>query len=360
MTCAMQKINVLIIDDSAIIRKILTDELSKYSDINVVGTAPDPFIARDKIVQLRPDVLTLDMEMPRMDGITFLEKLMRSFPLPVIVLSTLTPRGCDLAMRAFQLGALEVMHKPELDVSYALNEMIEQLVDKIRAAYVAKPKIVAKAGARNTGQKTSVSPPAQPVYKLMTTDKVVAIGASTGGTEALRELLPQLPAHFPGVVIAQHMPAQFTTSFAQSLHNICAMEVREAKDGDTIRPGLCLLAPGNFHMLVKRSGARYYVVVQNGPLVHHQRPAVDVLFSSVAQYVGANAVGVILTGMGKDGAEGLLRMKQAGAKTIGQDENSCVVYGMPKAAYEMGSVTHVKALGDIPVTLLQLLTAGKK
>ncbi|VAW12296.1 Chemotaxis response regulator protein-glutamate methylesterase CheB, partial [hydrothermal vent metagenome] len=315
----MQKIKVLIVDDSAVVRSILTREFSKVENIEVVGAAPDPFVARDMIIAKKPDVLTLDVEMPRMDGITFLEKLMKSHPLPVIILSTLTPSGCDTANRAMELGAIEVMLKPELDLSYKLNEMMSQLVDRVQAAFLAKDKIQSKkfvarpAVASFTNQGSMIK----------TTDTVVAIGASTGGTEAIRAVLPSLPANFPGIVMAQHMPANFTKSFADNLNRQCAIEVKEAEDNDTVRPGLALLAPGNFHMLLGRSGARYYVRVKDGPLVFHQRPAVDVLFQSVAKYAGANSVGLIMTGMGKDGAKGLLQMKQAGAVTIGQDEKSC-------------------------------------
>jgi two-component system chemotaxis response regulator CheB len=347
----MHTIKLLIVDDSAIIRQILTTELSKYPEIEIVGTAPDPYIARDKIVQLKPDVMTLDIEMPRMDGITFLEKLMKSYPMPVIILSTLTPHGCELALRAFDLGAIEVIHKPELDVSTKLNEMIGQLVDKIKAAALAKGKLAIRPSVSSLAAPKPLAAPF-----LKTTDKVVAIGASTGGTEAIRAILPMLPAHFPGIVIAQHMPANFTRSFADSLDKVCALQVKEAEENDTIRPGLVLLAPGNYHMVVRRSGARYYVTLNQGPMVHHQRPAVDVLFMSVAKYVGANALGVILTGMGKDGADGLLKMKEAGAPTIGQDERSSVVYGMPKVAAELGAVQHVRSLDSIPGTIIQLLS----
>jgi two-component system, chemotaxis family, protein-glutamate methylesterase/glutaminase len=347
----MGKIKLLIVDDSAIIRKVLSDELSKYPDIEIVGTAPDPYIARDKIVALDPDVLTLDIEMPRMDGITFLEKLMKSRPMPVIILSTLTPRGCDLALRAFDLGALEVMHKPELDVSVKLNEMVSQLVEKIRGAALAKNRVSApRPRPRINAVAQSTAMP------FSTTDKIIAIGASTGGTEAIRAILPALPAVFPGIVIAQHMPANFTRSFADSLNNSCDLQVKEAEENDTIRPGLVLLAPGNYHMIVRRSGARYYVSLNQGPMVHHQRPAVDVLFTSVAKYAGKNALGVILTGMGKDGAAGLLKMKESGSFTIGQDEKSCVVYGMPKVAAEVGAVEYVRALEDIPQTIMQVLS----
>jgi len=348
----MGKIRVLIVDDSAVVRNILSRELSKHPTIEVVGTAPDPYIARDKIVSEKPDVLTLDVEMPRMDGITFLEKLMKSHPMPVIILSTLTPAGCDTAMRALELGAIDVIHKPELDLSYKLNEMISQMVDRITAAAAAKEKIK----TRSTAPKAVSQSYTKSTSMIKTTDKVVAIGASTGGTEAIRAILPLLPPNFPGIVMAQHMPANFTKSFANSLNAASAMDVKEAEDNDTIRPGLALLAPGNFHMVARRSGARYYVQVKDGPLVHHQRPAVDILFESVAKYIGVNAVGVILTGMGKDGAAGLLKMREIGSPTIGQDEKSCVVYGMPKVAAEIGGVEKVLPLKDIPGALMRLVS----
>ncbi len=350
-----KKIRVLIVDDSAVVRSILSRELSKYPNIEVIGAVPDPYLARERIVRDKPDVITLDVEMPRMDGITFLEKLMKAHPMPVIILSSLTPAGCETAMRAMELGAIEVIQKPELDVSYKLNEMITYLVDKITAAAMAKGKIT----ALRPGPSVSKPSPTASAAMIKTTDIVVAIGASTGGTEAIREILPALPANFPGIVMAQHMPANFTKSFANSLNSITALEVKEAEDNDTVRPGLALLAPGNFHMILRRSGARYYVRIQDGPMVHHQRPAVDVLFASVAKYAGSNAIGVILTGMGRDGADGLLKMRQAGARTIGQDEKSCIVYGMPKVAYEIGAVEKVKSLKDIPAELIRLVSTRK-
>jgi two-component system chemotaxis response regulator CheB len=326
------------VDDSAVVRQVLSKALSKEPDIEVVGTATDPYVARDKIVQLEPDVITLDVEMPRMDGITFLKKLMKHHPMPVIILSALTQKGGELALAAMEAGAVEVLAKP--GGSFSVGEMAEQLADKIRAAAQARP----------TPRPTTAKP--ERVQRLAPTNmdltnKIVAIGASTGGTEAIKEVLVRLPATVPGIVIVQHMPPRFTTSFAERLNSLCAFEVREAADGDSVYPGRCLIAPGNFHMLLRRSGARYYVNVKTGPLVHHQRPAVDVLFRSVAKSAGKNAVGVILTGMGADGAEGMLQMKQAGAYTIGQDENSCVVYGMPKAAYELGAVQKVLPLDKI-------------
>jgi len=350
----MAKVRVLIVDDSAVVRNILSEELAKDPNIEVVGTAMDPFVAREKIVSLKPDVLTLDVEMPRMDGITFLERLMQYHPMPVIIFSSLTPAGCATALRAMELGAIEVMQKPERDLSYKLHEAMLQLREKIVAAARAKCQFVTKPLIARPVIKKSAPTGAM----IRTTDKVVAIGASTGGTEAIREILPSLPADFPGVVIAQHMPAKFTKSFADHLNELCHIEVREAKDNDTVHPGLALIAPGNFHMLFRRSGARYYVQVKDGPLVHHQRPAVDVLFESVAQYGGANALGVILTGMGADGAKGLLKMKEAGAHTISQDEKSCIVYGMPKVAFEMGASCAVMALKDIAADLVRRVNSG--
>ena len=340
-------IKVLVVDDSAIVRKIFTEELSKERDIEVVGAAPDPYVARDKILQLKPDVITLDIEMPRMDGITFLKKLMKHFPLPVIVVSSLTPKGSALAIEAMESGAVEVVSKP--GGSYSVGEMGTQLADKIRAA----------ARARPIKRETSTRPP--DTVRLSsralaeTTNKVVAIGASTGGTEALKLVLAQMPSNSPGMVVVQHMPANFTRAFADRLNGLCQVTVKEAKDNDSVVPGTCLIAPGNYHMLLKRSGARYYVQVKTGPMVHHQRPAVDVLFKSTAQYAGANAVGVIMTGMGADGAEGIKQMKEAGAKTIAQDEASCVVFGMPKEAIKTGAVDRVISLNHISQGIMDML-----
>jgi two-component system chemotaxis response regulator CheB len=341
-----QNIRVLIVDDSAIVRKVFTEELSKEKDIEVVGTAPDPYVARDKIVRLKPDVVTLDIEMPRMDGITFLKKLMRYYPLPVIIVSSLTPKGSQLALEALSIGALEVISKPS--VAYSVGDMSVQLADKIRA--VAFARMDAKKSAVSIKpKKAELSSKAL----AQTTNKIIAIGASTGGTEALRVVLTSMPLNAPGILVVQHMPAQFTSSFANRLDGLCEMTVREAKDGDSITNGLVLIAPGNYHMLLRRSGARYYVAVKQGPLVHHQRPSADVLFDSVADYAGSNAVGVILTGMGSDGAQGLLKMKKAGAGTIAQDEKSCVVFGMPKEAIKIGAADDVVPLPDIAEAALK-------
>ncbi|HOV76553.1 MAG TPA: chemotaxis response regulator protein-glutamate methylesterase, partial [Sedimentisphaerales bacterium] len=318
-------VKVLIVDDSAIVRKILSQELSRHSGIEIVGTAPDPFIARDKIVALNPDVLTLDVEMPRMDGITFLRKLMKHHPMPVIVLSSLTPQGGKTAMEALEAGAVEVMCKP--GGSFSVGDVCTALVDKIKAASRAR-----------IDRKPTVVPDGAPQRLSMTetTNKIFAIGASTGGVQALTCVLSMLPANAPGTVIVQHMPAHFTTSFAQRLNSECAVNVKEAEEGDHVVPGRVLIAPGGLHMLLQRSGANYFVTLRDGPQVCHQRPSVEVLFNSVAKYAGANAIGAILTGMGDDGATGLLNMRQAGAHTIAQDEQSCVVFGMPKEAIARG------------------------
>ena len=340
-------IKVVIVDDSAIVRKIFSEELGKERDIEVVGTAPDPYVARDKIIKLKPDVITLDIEMPRMDGITFLKKLMAHHPLPVIIVSSLTPKGSTLALEAMESGAVEVIAKP--GGSYSVGEMGAQLADKIRAAAAAKPQQRAVSTAPSGPVKLASRALAE------TTNKIVAIGASTGGTEALKEVLTRMPANSPGIVVVQHMPANFTRAFAERLNGLCKINVREAKDNDSAVPGTCLIAPGNYHMLLKRSGARYYVQVKTGPMVHHQRPAVDVLFKSTAQFAGANAVGVILTGMGADGADGIKLMKDAGARTIAQDEASCVVFGMPKEAIKTGAVDRVVSLMHVPQVIMDML-----
>jgi len=341
---------VIVVDDSAVVRKVFSEQLSMENDIEVVATAPDPFVARDKIVKLKPDVITLDIEMPRMDGITFLKKLMRYFPLPIIIISSLTTKGSVLALQALSLGALEVISKPS--AAYSVGDMSIQLAEKIRAVHGIK---VAPA----TSSKTVEASHSLIESKALaaTTNKLIAIGASTGGTEAIKKVLIPLPVNTPGIVVVQHMPAQFTTSFAKRLDELCQMNVKEAKDGDSLTNGQVLIAPGNFHMLLKRSGARYYVQVKKGPLVHHQRPAADVLFKSVAKYAGANALGIILTGMGKDGAAGLLSMKKAGAVNIAQDEKSCVVFGMPREAINIGAADYIKDIDAIAQKAISILSS---
>jgi len=342
----MSMIKVLVVDDSAIVRKIFAEELSRFRDIEVVGTAPDPYVARDKILLLKPQVITLDIEMPRMDGLTFLRKLMTHYPLPVIIVSSLTPKGGKLAMEAIESGAVDVVAKP--GSAYTVGDMSGQLAEKIRAAALVT---VAKRG---TGQAQFQKP--EPIKALsQTTNKIIAIGASTGGTEALKAVLTKMPPNSPGILVVQHMPANFTTAFADRLNSLCSVAVSEARNDDTVVPGKALIAPGNFHMIMRRSGARYYVEVKDGPMVHHQRPAVDVLFKSVARYAGANAVGVILTGMGADGAEGMLEMKKAGASNIAQDEKSCVVFGMPKEAIKLGGVDRIVPLDQVSNEILKMV-----
>ena len=344
----MSKIRVLVVDDSAVVRRVFSEELSRERDIEVVGAAPDPYVARDMIVRLKPDVVTLDIEMPRMDGITFLRKLMKYFPLPVIIVSSLTTEGGVLAMEAMDIGAVDVISKP--GTAYSVGDMSVQLAEKIRGASRVNMVLRAKEAQ---GRAATAAP--RQLSLTRSTNKIIAIGASTGGTEAIKEVLMKFPPTTPGIVIVQHMPAKFTTSFAQRLDSLCQIRVKEAEDGDAIVPGTALLAPGNFHMVMRRSGARYYVNVKTGPLVCHQRPAADVLFNSVAAYGGANAVGVLLTGMGKDGAQGLLKMKEAGAKTIAQDEKSCVVFGMPKAAIDIGAADKVVPLSDVSQAIFDML-----
>lgn len=348
----MNKIKVLIIDDSSVVCSILSSELSKQADIEVVGTAANPYVASEKIVELCPDVLTLDIEMPRMDGITFLGQLMKSSPMPVIILSSVTPAGGDLAMKALEMGALEVMHKPPLDNAAKLNEMIGLLANALRAGYAAKKRFV--SGYKPLTEMIDQPKKTEAVVK--TSGKIVAIGASTGGPEALQILLSVLPATFPGIVLVQHLPAWFTKAFAKRLGDICAMEVKEAEDGDEVRQGLVLVAPGDFHTILHKTGAKYHVEVKTGPVVFYHRPSIEVLFDSVAKCAGADAIGVILTGMGKDGATGLKKMKEAGAYTIAQDESTSVVYGMPKAAVEEGGVSQSVPLSNIPNRLIYLVS----
>jgi two-component system, chemotaxis family, protein-glutamate methylesterase/glutaminase len=335
-------IRVLVVDDSAVVRKVLTEELSRYPDIEVVGTAVDPYVARDKVVQLRPDVITLDVEMPRMDGLSFLAKLMKHFPVPTVIVSSLTPRNSEAAVRALALGAVEVVPKP--GSAYSVPDVAEELVRAVRVAARARvaPPNAAAADPRGAEARSTA-----PLAGLRTTHRVFAIGASTGGTRAIEAVLTALPADAPGTVIVQHMPEGFTRSFAERLNGVCGMEVREARDGDAVVPGLALIAPGNRHLVLQVSGARYSVRIKDGPPVHHSRPSVDVLFGSVVRSAGRNAVGVLLTGMGADGAKGLLAMRASGAHTIAQDEASCVVFGMPREAIKLGAAAEVLPLNRI-------------
>jgi two-component system chemotaxis response regulator CheB len=340
-------IRVLVVDDSAVVRKVITEELSRYNDIQIVGTAVDPYVARDKIVQLRPDVVTLDMEMPRMDGLSFLDKLMKHYPLPVVVLSSLTPKNSETALRALELGAVEVLCKP--GGSYATQNISRDLARAVRAAAAVR---ISALPQRSNGAGAK---PLAGSRLGQTTHKVVAIGASTGGTRAIEVVLRSMPASTPGTVIVQHMPEHFTRSFAARLNEISEMEVREACDQDHLVPGVALVAPGNRHMLLERSGAVYLVRVKDGPRVHYQRPSVDVLFQSVARHAGRNAVGVILTGMGADGAQGLLEMRAGGARTMAQDEQSSIVFGMPKEAIKLGAAEEVLPLSSVAQSIINAL-----
>jgi len=340
-------IRVLVVDDSAIVRKVLTEALSGQPGLEVVGTAPDPYIARDKILSLHPDVLTLDIEMPRMDGLTFLKKLMHFHPMPVVVISSLAQASCQTAMQALSLGAVEVLAKP--GGPYSVGELRLELASKIRAA--------AASHVRPATAERHAAPP-RLVAGQWAPSTVIAIGASTGGTEAIAGLLPRLPRGVPGIVITQHIPAGFSRAFANRLNQMCAFDVKEAEDGDTLCPGRALVAPGDMHMLLRKSGDGYRVAVKTGPRVCYQRPSVDVMFSSVAATAGACAVGVLLTGMGSDGAQGLLKMRQAGARTIVEDESTCVVFGMPKEAIRAGAAGRVVALPGIPQAILAALSSA--
>jgi two-component system chemotaxis response regulator CheB len=346
------RIKVLIVDDSALIRALLTSIVNAQPDMVAVGAAGDAYVAREMIKRLEPDVVTLDIEMPKMDGIDFLEKLMRLRPTRVVMVSTLTERGAEVTLRALELGAIDVVAKPKLDIARGLQSGSQEILDKIRFAATTplrQPALspsTALASSMGSVATTTVATPAR-VQLRASTEKLLVIGASTGGTEALLALLRVLPVDAPGIVIVQHMPEKFTTQFAARLDTLCAIRVKEAASGDTVMRGQALIAPGNHHLLLKRSGARYYVEVTDGPLVNRHRPAVDVLFRSTARYAGANAVGVILTGMGDDGARGMLEMKQAGAYTVAQDEASCVVFGMPAEAIKHGGVDRVLPLDRI-------------
>ncbi|MGE5845030.1 MAG: protein-glutamate methylesterase/protein-glutamine glutaminase [Syntrophaceae bacterium] len=332
-------VRVLIVDDSAIVREMLQRNLSRDPEIEVVGTAPDPYVARDKIVALKPDVVSLDIEMPRMDGITFLRRLMSYYPLPVIILSSLTPKGGALAVEALEAGAVDVISKT--GSGDGTEDLYPELIAKLKSAARVKP----------------VSPRESPPRRLampQATNKVVAVGASTGGTVALMGLLSAMPENAPGFVIVQHMPKHFTRAFAHRLHELCEIEVKEAEDGDAVVPGRALIAPGDLHTLLRRSDSRYFVQVKNGPLVNRHRPSVNTLFKSVGKHAGKNAIGVILTGMGNDGAEGMREMKDNGGYTIAQDEASCVVFGMPKEAIALKCVDAVLSLNRIPSKILEI------
>ncbi len=356
----MKKIKVLLVDDSAVVRQVLQGILEEEPDIQVIGAASDPIFALDKMAKEWPDVIVLDVEMPRMDGITFLKKIMAEHPTPVVICSTLTEKGAATTMQALAAGAVEIITKPKIGLKSFLQESSDQLVAAVRAA--------AQANVRRLGRSASAAAPAAPVAAKLsadailsaatshamaqTTERIVAIGTSTGGTQALEVVLTALPRVCPGIVIVQHMPEKFTASFAERLNGLCQIEVREAKSNDRVIPGLALIAPGGKHMLLKRSGAYYHVDVVDGPLVNRHRPSVDVLFRSVAKFAGKNATGIIMTGMGDDGARGLKEMLDAGAATVAQDEHTCVVFGMPKEAIKLGAAKRVVPLQEIPRVIM--------
>lgn len=353
------KIKVLIVDDSAVVRQTLTQIISSDPLLEVMGTASDPFFAAKKIAEDIPDVITLDVEMPRMDGLTFLKKVMTQHPIPVVIISSLTDIGTETGLKALEFGAVEIITKPQMNTKTFIEESKIRICDAIKAAASAKIKRHKVAEPIRVEPKHSADVVIPQVTTnqsmIKTTELVVAVGASTGGTEALTTFLQALPVDCPGVIIVQHMPEKFTQSFANRLNEICKITVKEAKDGDTVLRGQALIAPGNFHMLLKRSGAKYYVEVKEGPLVNRHRPSVDVLFRSTARYAGSNAIGVIMTGMGDDGARGLLEMKQAGAKTVAQDEKSCIVFGMPKEAIKLGAADKILPLDSIASFVLKPL-----
>ncbi|HUW49980.1 MAG TPA: chemotaxis response regulator protein-glutamate methylesterase [Sulfuricella sp.] len=351
-------IKVLIVDDSALIRSVLKEIIESHKDLKVVGAAPDPLVAREMIKALNPDVITLDVEMPRMDGIGFLEKLMRLRPMPVVMISSLTEKGSDITLRALELGAVDFIAKPKLDISRGLKEYSQEIAEKIRAAakaHLKKPTFQVQPSLTADAVLPSLS------NRIASTEKLIIVGASTGGTEAIKDFLIKLPPDCPGIAVTQHMPEAFTKSFAQRLDSLCKISVKEAEDGDRILPGHAFIAPGHSHLLIKRSGANYVCELSDGPLVNRHRPSVDVLFRSAANHVGKNAIGVILTGMGKDGAVGMMEMKQAGSYNFAQDEASCVVFGMPKEAIATGGVDEIVPLQDMAARVMAyLMTMGTR
>ena len=354
----MKKIKVLIIDDSALVRQTLCDILNSDPEIEVIGSAADPILAAERMRSVIPDVITLDVEMPRMDGLTFLQKLMSQHPIPVVMCSSLAESGSDTALKALEYGAVDIITKPKMGTKQFIEESRTRICDAVKGAAAAR---LGPLRAMHTMKEVSPKYTADVIMEkpntkamIQTTEKVVVVGASTGGTEALRVFLEALPEDTPGIVIVQHMPENFTAAFAKRLDSICRVTVKEAQDNDTVVRGRALIAPGNHHALLKRSGARYYVEIKDGPLVSRHRPSVDVLFRSAARYAGKNAVGVIMTGMGDDGAHGMKEMFDAGAVTIAQDEASCVVYGMPHEAVKLGGVNKVMPLQNIAFEVLRL------
>jgi two-component system chemotaxis response regulator CheB len=360
MLATRTKTRVLIVDDSASVRQTLASIIEAAPDLEVMATAGDPFVAAQRIHEEVPDVIILDVEMPRMDGITFLRKIMAQHPIPTVLCSTLLESGSETLLDALEAGAVEIIVKPRVDTKQFLTESQVRIWDAVRAAAKVSFKGPRTTGPRRIQKKLNADvimpPPNLSRALARTTEQVVCIGASTGGTESLREVLMELPPNSPGIVIVQHMPEKFTAAFARRLNGLCQVDVKEAEDGDQVISGRVLIAPGNHHMLLQRSGARYHVSIKDGPLVSRHRPSVDVLFRSAAQYAGSNALGIIMTGMGDDGAKGLLEMKKAGATTIAQNEESCVVFGMPKEAIALGAADKIVPLSAIPGEIQKMRT----
>jgi two-component system chemotaxis response regulator CheB len=349
----MSKLKVVIVDDSALIRSLMTHIINSQPDLVAVGAAPDPLVAREMIRALNPDVITLDIEMPNMDGLDFLERLMRLRPTPVIMISTLTERGSEATLRALELGAVDFIAKPRLDIEYGMSLFADEIAQKIRTA--ARARLRPLPGAGRSVPRGACPPPLS--FRRVGTEKLIMVGASTGGTEAIREVLVKLPPDAPAVMITQHMPAGFTRTFAERLNSVCSITVKEAEDRERVLPGHAYIAPGNRHMLLERSGANYIVALADTAPVNRHRPSVEVLFRSAAQHAGCNAVGIMLTGMGRDGAVAMLEMKQAGAYNIAQDEATCVVFGMPREAIAAGAVDEVLPLTQIAPRVLGHLSA---
>ncbi|KXS39165.1 MAG: two-component system, chemotaxis family, response regulator CheB [Halomonadaceae bacterium T82-2] len=345
-----RKIKVLCVDDSALIRDLMSEIINSHDDMEVVATAPDPLVARDLIKRTNPDVLTLDVEMPRMDGIDFLERLMRLRPMPVLMVSSLTQAGSEVTLKALELGAVDFIAKPQLGIRSGMLEYSEMIADKLRAAARSRPRAAPRKDAPR-----AAAPVKAP---LISSEKLIIIGASTGGTEAIRQVLEPLPANAPAILITQHMPGGFTRSFAERLDRLCRIEVKEAEDGERVLPGHAYIAPGDRHLKLARSGANYVVKLDDGEPVNRHRPSVDVLFHSAAVNAGRNAVGALLTGMGRDGAAGLLEMRQAGAHTLAQSEETCVVYGMPREAVALGAAADVVDLDQVASRIMQLVAAS--